>query len=145
MSLRPPVTCLTPPPADERTANHGLQTCDINSQCPHSPGNTNRWSSDLGGSVVTSHAGTIYRVALILVHWLLLMSSPGNSSLVLPEPTSHSRDTFPSCISKARKSTWTGQEAVRGRAQVTSWVGCNFLLRSHTLSQWRQRLKLGFL
>lgn len=69
---------------------------------------------------MTSHAGTIYRVALILVHRLLLMSSPGNSSLVLPEPTSHSRDTFPSCISTARKSTWTGHEAVRAHPQVGS-------------------------
>lgn len=105
------------------------------------PVTENRGSSDLGGSVMTPHAGAIYRVALILVHWLLLMSIPGNSSLVLPEPTSHSKDTFPSCISTARKSTWTGQEAVIGRTQVGSWVGCNFLLRSHTL----KRLKLGFL
>lgn len=47
-----------------------------------------------------------YRVALILVHLLLVMSSPGKSSLVLPEPTFQTRDTFPACISIAMKSTW---------------------------------------
>lgn len=47
----------------------------------------------------------VYRVALILVHLLLVMSTPGKSSLVLPEPRSHSRDTDPARVSTARKST----------------------------------------
>lgn len=76
----------------------------------------------------------IYRVALILVHLLLVMSSPGNSSLVLPEPRSHSRDTFPRCISKARKSTWT-QHMETGDTHVldegTTWSNCAVLKQHH--------------
>lgn len=53
---------------------------------------------------LTLSLGT-YRVTLILVHLLFVMSMPGNSSLVVPEPAFQTKDTFPSCISTAMKST----------------------------------------